>query len=67
MDSCCTRPDYRTAWVPCWPFKAKYCMNCGEVTDNIPGWLSTFWLWFVWPFWNGKVIVETGPDDELEG
>lgn len=63
---CCRNPDYRKAYVPCWPFKARYCVNCQEV-ELITGPILTFiWKYFVWPFWGGAVCVLAEDGDNVE-
>jgi hypothetical protein len=56
--ACCNNPKHKVAWVWFWPFKAKYCANCEDVTLDCGKVLSWIWLYFVWPFWKGQVDVE---------
>lgn len=57
MEPCCNKPDERKAYVWFWPFKAKYCVNCKEVTCDTGYLLDLIWQYFVWPFWKGQVKV----------
>lgn len=58
VPGCCTRPALRRAWVPCWPFEAAWCENCGDVM-SLWGWFrNLLWTLFVWPVWNGTIRVE---------
>lgn len=56
---CCNNTDYIKAYTPCYPFKAKLCLNCGEVVGD-SGFIVGFLFTYIFsPFWNGAVQVNT--------
>ena len=46
------------AWLPCKPFRAVYCANCGEAFSAMPRPLELLWERVLHPFWNGAIRVE---------
>lgn len=63
MDNCCRNPNLRRAYIPCKPFKAKYCLNCGEVILEVNRFWTFIWTYFVSPFWNGAIKVLVSEED----
>jgi len=57
LKPCCNKPSYEKAYVWFWPFKAKYCTNCGEVLNDNGPIIEFIWIYFIWPFWDGRVKV----------
>jgi len=55
------------AYVWFWPFKAKYCLNCGALIGDVGRFLDFIWRYFVWPFWDGRAIVVGPIDEKVEG
>lgn len=58
---CCNNPHYKLAYVPCKPFKAKYCTNCNEVILDCNPIIEWIFEWIFSPFWNGSVYL---PEEE---
>jgi len=54
---CCNKQKLKPAYIWFWPFKAKYCENCGEVMSNNSLIIEFIWIYFIWPFWDGKIKV----------
>jgi len=61
--NCCRNPMPIKAYAPCKPFQAKYCSNCGEVELATGPILAFIWKYFVWPFWDGRILVLNESDD----
>jgi len=54
---CCNEPSYKRAYIVFKIFKAKYCVNCGEVTMDCSPVLEWIFMHIFAHFWFGTVTV----------
>lgn len=66
LQKCCNNPHFVLAYTPCWPFRAKLCLNCGELFDNAHPTAEWLFANVFWRFWNGAVNVDTTKLTEAE-
>jgi hypothetical protein len=57
MDKCCDNPHYKRAYVVLKLFKAKICINCGEVISDMPRPIEWIFEHFFSKIWFGMIKV----------
>jgi len=54
---CCCNAELVDVYIWFWPFKGVYCINCKELRLTGGPIMEKIWVWFVYPFWFGKVRI----------
>lgn len=55
--TCCKDPECYDAYVPCYPFRGRFCKSCGNVSLTCNWFWSLLFKYFFSYLWNGTVKV----------